>query len=301
MDFVYSVPQPFNLKATIKTHGWFQLAPFYWNEENSELVWATKLSRQSPVLVILSEQGPSKKFAQINFHTDTDLSADQHQMLVGKFHHVFNLDLDLTEFYKICAQYPVLEKVEIRGMGRLMRAESLFEDIFKSICGTNIQWKQAVKIINTISQAGEKVPGTENHVFPSPQQILEKGETYLKEVGRVGYRSSYLIDVARRFDLGEKFAKAVESGEMSGKDLVKYFLDFRGIGKATARYLAALYGNFEDMAIDSLVISYMSKNHFNGETPTEKQIEEIYTKFGTWKYLAYWMEFIISDGWIPDN
>lgn len=301
MDFVIQVPQPFNLKATIKTHGWFQLAPFYWDEEKSALLWATKINGQSPILVTISQQSAFPKTVKINSSVAANITDKEREILIKRFRHIFNLDVDLADFYLMCKNHPLLNQVEVRGMGRLMRTESVYEDVFKSICGTNIQWKQAVKTINTISQLGDAVPGTEYHLFPSAQQILAKGESYLKDVGRVGYRSSYLFDLAERFVQGEPAALAVENGEIVGKDLFKYFLDFKGIGKVTAKYLSALYGYFEEMAVDSLVISYMRSRHFNGEIPTEKQIEEFYAKFGKWRYLAYWMEFIVADGWDPNS
>jgi hypothetical protein len=62
----------------------------------------------------------------------------------------------------------------------------------------------------------------------------------------------------------------------------------------------ALHGHFAEMSIDSLVVKYMMERHFNGHRPTEKQIVEFYDRFGEWRYLAYWMEFIINEGWTPD-
>jgi hypothetical protein len=83
--------------------------------------------------------------------------------------------------------------------------------------------------------------------------------------------------------------------------LKDYFLGFKGIGKTTARYLAALYGDYSEMAVDSLVVSYMAKTYFNGKTPGDKQIRDVYEPFGRWKYLVYWMEFIEAEGWTPDE
>jgi 3-methyladenine DNA glycosylase/8-oxoguanine DNA glycosylase len=300
MYFEQTYPQPFNLKAVIKTHGWFQLVPFYWEEETASLRWAIRLENSSPILIVLKEEIPTKEFARIVFETTEILAQDQQDIILQKFQHIFNINVDLADFYKICSQNDILKKVEPRGMGRLMRSESVYEDVFKSICGTNIQWKQAVKVINTISQIGDVVPGTDFHVFPTPKQILQKGENWLKDVGRVGYRSGYLVDLCERFENDPYLGQSAENGTIVSKDLLKYFVDFKGIGKVTARYLAALYGYFGEMAIDSLVISFMSQTHFNGETPTNKQIEEFYAKFGEWKYLAYWMEFMISEGWNPD-
>ncbi|NIA30244.1 MAG: hypothetical protein GWP06_10070 [Actinobacteria bacterium] len=299
-SFSYNITVPFNLETTLKTHGWFQLTPFYWDEENKVLNWAVNIN-DNPKWVTVRQEKTVSNSALLQFAVHTESSDPDEKEIIGKFRHIFNLDLDLGEFYKISAKHPLLDQVEKRGMGRLMRAGSVYEDIFKSICGTNVQWKQAVKMINNIAQLGEPVPGTEYRIFPKPKAVLNAGEKFLKDVGRVGYRSSYLIELCQRFADGESEALAVENGEKTGIELYKYFLEFKGIGKTTARYLSALYGYFEDMAVDSLVLSYMAKTHFGGEKPTEKQVEEFYAKFGRWRYLAYWMEFIIAGGWKPDQ
>ncbi|MBD3383620.1 hypothetical protein GF407_01725, partial [candidate division KSB1 bacterium] len=218
---------------------------------------------------------------------------------IGKCRHIFNLDLDLNPFYRICRKDPVLYSVISSGRGRLMRSESIYEDIFKSICSTNIQWKQAVKMINRIGRAGSQVTGSDYRCFPTPRQILDKGESFLKEQGRAGYRSRYLIDLCRRFLDNEPKALKAEKGELCAKTLKHYFLSFSGIGKTTARYLMALYGHFEEIAVDSLVISYLSKTVFDGKQPNEKQIHEYFSCYGKWAYLAYWMEFILAGGWKP--
>jgi len=299
-SFVYNIPPPFNLEATLKTHGWFQLAPFYWDDKSKILNWAVKIN-EKPIWVTVRQGEADGNSTPLQFAVHIESSDPDEKEIIGKFRHIFNLDLDLGEFYKISAKYPLLDQVKKRGIGRLMRAGSVYEDIFKSICGTNVQWKQAVKMINNIAQLGEPAPGTEYRIFPGPKVVLNAGEKFLKDVGRVGYRSSYLIELCQRFADGESEALAVENGEKTGIELYQYFLGFKGIGKTTARYLSALYGYFEDMAVDSLVISYMTKTHFGGEKPTEKQVEEFYAKFGRWRYLAYWMEFIIAGGWSPDK
>ncbi len=298
--FVYNIPAPFDLEATLKTHGWFQLTPFYWDDKSKILNWAVKIN-DKPIWVTVQQGKAGNNSTQLQFAGHTENSAPDEKEIINKFRHIFNLDLDLTEFYEISSQYPLLDQVKKRGMGRLMRAGSVYEDIFKSICGTNVQWKQAVKIINNIAQLGDPIPGTDFQIFPGPKVVVNAGEDFLKDVGRVGYRSSYLIELCQRFADGEPEALAVESGEKTGVELYKYFLGFKGIGKTTARYLSALYGCFEDMAVDSLVLSYMAKTHFGGKKPTEKQVEEFYANFGRWRYLAYWMEFIISGGWSPDE
>jgi 3-methyladenine DNA glycosylase/8-oxoguanine DNA glycosylase len=300
MTHTIDVPQPFNLESVVKTHGWFQLVPFYWDNPNKALNWAVRLDHLDPTIIRITGRKKNQHTMLINFESAKKLNQKKQNILFKKFYHVFNLDLDLNEFYKICTKDSFLKQVSQRGMGRLMRCESVYEDIFKSICGTNVQWRQAVKMINTIAQIGEPVPGTEYRVFPEPEKILQYGETFLKDVGRVGYRSAYLMALCERMLSNESDIHQIEKGQLKGQELYQFFQSFKGIGQVTARYLAALYGSFENMAVDSLVLTYMGRTHFNGIKPTAKQIEDYYSKYGKWRYLAYWMEFILADGWNPD-
>lgn len=296
MTFDIRIKKPFSFIAAMKTHGWFQLPPYYWHEEAGELLWVVRMNDAvTPVRIRPLRETKVSSWVQF----DIDEPAAQN-VVEQKFRYIMNLDLDLSGFYQLCREDGVLAQAPERGIGRLMRAESLYEDVFKSICGTNVQWKQAVKMIHNIAQLGDAVAGTDYHLFPSARQILDAGESFLKEKGRVGYRSSYLVDLAERFAKGEADAAAAERGEMSPGELKKYFLSFKGIGKTTAHYLLALYGHFEEMAVDSLVLKYMSQRHFNGIVPTERQVADFYERYGRWRYLAYWMEFIINEGWNPD-
>jgi len=301
MNFTLDITHtPFSLAATVKTHGWFQLAPFHWDNAAQTLHWAMQTDEQPPFVVTIRE---GEQLKPVGARLDLQISrsdAAVHKVITDKVKHVFNLDLDLREFYRISEHYPILNRVQGKGMGRLMRTESVYEDVFKSICGTNVQWKQAVTMINNIARLGSPAPGTELRIFPGPQQVLQAGEQFLKDIGRVGYRSSYLIALCEHFTKPDPLQTPVENGELSYPELNKYFLGFKGIGQVTARYLCALYGRFDELAVDSLVIFYMTKTHFNGVRPEVKQIEDFYAEFGRWKYLAYWMEFILNEGWNPD-
>ncbi len=220
-------------------------------------------------------------------------------MLEERFRRVFNLDLDLSGFYEVCRKEETLGGVVERGIGRLMKSESVYEDVFKSICGTNIQWRQAVKSINAIALLESGIEGL-RRPFPGPERILEGGAGFLKEKGRVGYRADALIDLCRRAideDLDESFSRVAEK---SLQERLAFFTAFRGIGPVTARYLNALYGDFRELAVDSLVISFTAEARFGGRRPKPAEVQKLYEPFGRWRYLAYWMEFILAGGWTPD-
>ena len=299
MKILHTILRPFALEATMKCHGWFQLTPFYWHESPKTLYWATQFGREEPVLLKIREI-PSANPAPCTIELEWDGDKNHQDTVIKKVRHVFNLDIDLTGFYHLAKRHRYLDQIESRGIGRLMRSESLFEDLFKAICGTNVTWRQAVKMINAIGALGPPVPGTEYHVFPNPQAILEAGEAFLKQVGRVGYRSAYLVELCHRFLESPPLAQQIERGVVPAAEMKKFFLGIKGIGKVTAHYLSALYGDFSELAIDSLVLSYMTKQHFSGVKPTHQQIEDFYAPFGEWRYLAYWMEFIVAEGWKPE-
>jgi len=290
----YSINVPFDLNAIVKTHGWFQLAPFYWQEQEKSLCWVVHLNGQPRCVRLSQTAGRSVTIAC------SGLRETHWCKLYAKFRHVFNLDLNLKPFYQLCATDPLLRPIPRLGMGRIMRSESIYEDVFKSICGTNVMWKQAVKMVNSISRLGEKAVDAPYFAFPSARTVLHAGKKYLIETGRVGYRADYLLALCERMEKGDPLAEKAEKGEMHGEALLTFFQSFKGIGKITARYLAALYGYFGEMAVDSAVLAYMAKTHFHGRKPSEKEVRAHYDRFGEWRYLAYWMEFIANRGWTPD-
>ncbi len=296
MMFEYFVTKPFDLANTVKSHGWFQLVPFYWDNSTNTLNWALNTSQNGPVAISIQEQESGSEQTKLLFKTHNNATADKDE-IINQFHLVFNLDLNLSGFYKICSLHSTLKQLPQKGMGRLMRSPNVFQDVFKSICGTNVMWKQAVKMVNTIAELGDVVPGTSYRVFPTPQQILDASESYLKDTGRVGYRSAYLIELANRY-MNENPETAYNHNTYP--ELFQFFVNHKGIGKVTARYLCALYGRFEELSIDSLVISYMTRTYFNGTKPETGQIEQIFEQYGEWKYLVYWMEFVLNKGWDPD-
>lgn len=292
MTFEYQISQPFDLENTLKSHGWFQLAPFYWNASLKQLSWITILD--VPVKTDIKQIKRDESGTLLEFTADI-----QKQEIIHRFEHIFNINLDLSAFYSLCKSHKVLSKIVPLGLGHLMRSESLYEDIFKSICGTNIQWNQAVKMINNIASVGPVVQD-KFHAFPSPQALLEKGESFLKRIGRVGYRSRYLLNCCERFEKGERNAELAEKGLLNRQELYRYFTGFSGIGPITANYLLALYGSFDRIAVDSFVLAYMQNTHF-GYKPSPDEVQEYYRDFGSWRYLAYWMEMIMNNGWNPSD
>ena len=203
---------------------------------------------------------------------------------------MLRLDQDLQGFYEICRGRPELAKVLRYGAGRYMRGSSLWEDVIKTILGTNVLWKQAVVMINRVAELGD--PSSANpqlRAWPTTGQIVRAGERYLREHVRAGYRAPYIFDLARRQNTGDIDLDALEAQarRMDSDRLFKALTGIKGVGKSSAHFLMNLLGHYDHISIDSATFAYAQRALFGGRRPTENQIRRRFAEFGKWQSLVY--------------
>jgi 3-methyladenine DNA glycosylase/8-oxoguanine DNA glycosylase len=203
---------------------------------------------------------------------------------------MLNLPLNLSDFYRLCRGDPVLRHVPRVGAGRFLSCGSIYEDVFKAICTTNIGWKQAVGAVGRIGELGEPVRGI--RAFPSPQRILSLGQKGLSDVSRLGYRIPYLLEWSERALSGDPRWEAAEEGSLEKEELRDFLLSIRGVGHSTCHYLLMMQGFGDEIPIDSSARLFLRETRFQGRNPTSKQISRVYERFGAWKAHAYWFEFL---------
>ena len=212
---------------------------------------------------------------------------------------ILGLDLDLSAFYALCEGHPSLHVIPRIGAGRLVRSTSMTENILKTICATNVNWSQAVKMINRLGQLGPPVRHFVHlTAWPSPREILRAGESYLKEVCRLGYRTGSVLAFCRDVCSGrmnpEELNDAVAAHEVDSDSLLAGLRLIPGVGPSSAHFLIALLGRYDRLVIDSATTAHVSRAHFNGRKPTPAQIEKIYQPFGSWKHLVCWFEYWLT-------
>jgi len=205
------------------------------------------------------------------------------------------LDRDLSEFYALCTRHPALKAVPAIGAGRTTRSPTMAENIVKMICATNVNWTQAVKMINRIAQLGPHIPHFRNlTAWPTPREILKAGEKYLDQVCRLGYRTDSILRFCREVDAGKLDPESLDTlaadPNVTSDDLLALMLKIRGVGPATAHGLLGFLGRHDRLAIDSATIAHVARTHMKGRRPTLKQIERVYAPYGKWKNLVYWCE-----------
>ncbi|MGK7345977.1 MAG: DNA-3-methyladenine glycosylase family protein [Candidatus Nitrospinota bacterium M3_3B_026] len=279
---------PFSLRLTALSHGFCQTPPFEWDGERETLEMAVARKGGSPSVI---EMRQGRGGVLVRAKKGRVLKAD-----LKTAAHCLRLDEDFSGFYKLARSEPRLRSAARTGAGRILRSPSAFEDIVKSILGTNVAWRQAVMMIHRISALGEGAPGSPLRLFPAPSMILEAGPEWLKEKARVGYRAEYVVELCRRVAEGELDLEPVDKGELAGGELRELFLSIKGVGKATAAYLLTLHGEYGHLTIDSAVHALMRK--INGRPMTDRQIEKRYERFGRWKALALWYEWVTASGWL---
>jgi 3-methyladenine DNA glycosylase/8-oxoguanine DNA glycosylase len=291
-NWILSAPEGFRLLPVIYSHGWFQCPPFHWDSETNALTRVLRLSSGDLTVLTLKESAPGT----LTVSSSADVSNSERDKIQRSVARILSFGLDLTPFYELCDGHETLERARRMGAGRLLRCPNLWEEMSKAICGTNVQWTQAVSMISKLAELGDPV-GDDRHAWPTPEQVAAAGTQRLRDHCRVGYRADYLAGLAESVAEGSLDVGPAERGELSGDEIREFFLSVKGIGKATAAYLTSLSGHFSEISIDSAVYAFTSKKYFGGRRPKDAEIVALYKDFGEWKGLAYWFDAVISAWW----
>ncbi len=289
-----SVPPGFSLKATVLSHGWHECAPMNWSEGGR--CFQTIESEGDRAHRVSVVDGNSRRTPRLFITVDGgSLDKGSLQRSTDRLRITLGLDRDLSEFYELCEDHPRLKLIPPIGGGRLIRSASMTENILKALCSTNVNWTQAVKMINRIAQLGPHVPHFRNlTAWPAPRDILRAGERYLNEVCRLGYRTESILAFCRsvcdgRFD-PESLDTLASDPAVSSDELLALLRSIHGIGPSSAHALLGFLGRHDRLSIDSATVAHVAQLHTRGRKPTNKQIERVYAPYGRWKNLVYWCE-----------
>lgn len=289
------VPKGFSLKSTALSHGWHECSPFLWSE-GARCFQSVERVHDNVFRVSVLQEPSETNAGDLRVLIEGPPSDDGAGRIIGqRLRCILALDRDLDEFYRLCTVHPTLKPIPTIGGGRLIRSTSMTENIVKMICSTNVNWVQAVKMINRIAQLGPHFPHFRNlTAWPTPREILKAGEKYLDGVCRLGYRCDSILRFCREVDSGRLDPEALDTlaadPAVTSDDLLALLLRIRGVGPATAHGLLGFLGRHDRLAIDSATIAHVTHAHNKGRKPTLKKIERVYAPYGKWKNLVYWCE-----------
>ena len=286
-----------DLWRTIMSHGVADLPPNRIDEEARTLETTVAVPRGRPQTVILREERSGKAAL-------TAPAGKRSEAVLGGVRHMLRIDEDLSEFYSLAAEDPDLAWVT-EGAGRLMRSQTVYEDVVKTICTTNTAWSGTVRMVSGIVEhlgepaLGAPSEGPFGHAFPSPAAMAAAPESFYRDVARTGYRGAYLRSLAESVALGEIDLEELASADpddLPDDEVAARLLALPGVGPYAAAHIMMLIGRYSRLVLDSWTRpTYAS---LNGRKAKDAAIERRFRRYGRYSGLAFWL-FLTRD-WVAE-
>lgn len=303
------VPSPFDLDLTVRSHGWYDLAPWRYDAERRVLARPLVLGTGRVVRAEVAEGPGGLLFRMLAIGRPASGEAAEAQ---AQLRHSLSLDDDLEPFRALAARLegrraaaeggggsgsrtrdadlPDLRWALARGAGRLLRSPTVFEDAVKTLCTTNCSWALTRSMVERLCQAlGQAGPGGER-AFPSPAALAAEPERFFRDTVKAGYRASYLRDLARQVAGGELDLEALRDPALPADELRRRLLGLAGFGPYAAEHLARLLGRQDFLALDSWTRERLRTLRGRRRQPTDALVRRWYAPYGGYAGLAMWLE-----------
>lgn len=288
-----SAPAPMDVAATFHSHGWIQLAPHFWDDTAGELTRPERLDDGTvAVLTVRSRGTVDQPAVAVTMAAPRNLSAAEQTVLLTRVGRILRLDLDLSGFYDICKQKGSPWTTWGIAKGRLLASPTVFEDVVKTICTTNIQWSGTRRLVaNLVEHLGAPMDGRpELRAFPTPEAVAASDVDFLRTTVRLGYRAPYVHRIAAEVAAGRLDLESLRDPSLDGGTVHDRLLSLPGVGPYAAASMMMLLGHFERLPVDSVFREHVTRVHGKGKPLPDKNALALYDAWGPWKALAYWME-----------
>lgn len=193
----------------------------------------------------------------------------------ARFVEFFDLDTDYGKIKKELEKYPILKEAIEFGKGIRIAKGDPEEIIFHFIISQNNNIKRIQKIIEKMSQEGEKIDETYN-AFPSAKILANKDMEYFKSLG-AGYRDLFLYETAKiiaKTDLKEK-------ANLPSVELYEWLLSLKGVGPKVASCIMLFgFNRKEFFPVDTWMEKVYRKYFYDGEKSRVQISQFLQDKFG---------------------
>ena len=270
----------FDFQNLVQSHGWVHLAPCQWSSRDMSLSRPLQLQGGDAVPVTIHARHHDGRSVVHWRHGDNlGLSAEDRLLIRSQIRRMLCLDFDYSGFHRICSQDPRLEFVPRKRCGGMLRSPTAFEDLVKTVCTTNCDWRNTERMCESLCRLNAGA-------FPTPEHLLQYSVTELSRQVPLGYRAKTVLEIANLFHEGDpqldELARAGEYQEI--KDFLKRI---NGVGPYSVNHMLVLLGYYGEIPVDSEVLKYVSKTHFRGKPISPKQAIAPYDRYGEFRFLAY--------------
>lgn len=273
-------PENFNFKRTVLSHGWYQLLPFEFDEENWRLNYVFTYEEKSVSATVSDSDGKLK--IEIS---DGEINEEK---VLREARHILRLDDDLSDFYKLTKKH--FSWISETNSGRLLRSATVFEDLVKTICTTNCSWALTKNMTKNLVEKLGTPDKTGKRAFPTAVQMASESTDFYKNEIRAGYRASYFAELAEKVAGGKINPESWLNSDLPTKELKKEMKQIKGVGDYAAENLLKLVGRYDGLALDSFLRSEFYKKRNKERVCDDKEIEKFYEKFDNWRGLVMWCD-----------
>ena len=292
--------EPVDLQRTVVSHGLTELPPMRVHPDESGFDVVLAMPRGRPVRVRVRPAGRTR--ARISARPRPAGKA-QEQAIVDGVRHLLRLDQDLSALYALLADDAQLAWA-VAGAGRLMRGQSVFEDVVKTICTTNCTWAATVRMVSAlVRELGEPARGepadTEHRAFPKPAAMAQADDAFYTEVVRAGYRGPYLRTLATAVAEGALDLEALATAttdDLPDDELEERLLAIAGVGPYAAAHVMMLLGRHSRLVLDSWTRPKYAR--IVGRKTKDAAMVRRFRRYGPWAGLAFWL--VLTRDWVED-
>jgi 3-methyladenine DNA glycosylase/8-oxoguanine DNA glycosylase len=288
--------EPVDLVRTIMSHGVADLPPGRVDEEALAYTTTLALPSAQPRTVRIFAGRPG--FARVEVE-GRKLGAGSARDLTAAVRQILNLDEDLSEFYALAAKDPDLVWAS-RGAGRMLRGQTVFEDVVKTICTTNTAWSGTRKMAAAlVDNLGMEAPGG-GRTFPTPQAMAGMDVAFYREVVRAGYRGPYFKQLATDVAEGTIDLEELNDPDLPDDEVAARLLALPGVGPyAAAHVMLTSLGRYSQLVLDSWTRPTYGKLSGAKSALKDATIERRFKRYGDWAGLAFWL--YLTRGWVEDG
>jgi N-glycosylase/DNA lyase len=249
---ILSFRWPIDLRLTVMSHGWAQLAPWHWDPESLCLARTERVGG-SVGTVTVEQPDPQTLAVACDGFAETDIPE-----LRRRIERWLSADWDPAPAIAALRETAPEEAALIAsGGGRILRCSTFYEDFVKTVLTINTSWSATLRM----SAALVAEPG--GGAFPGPHQVLDYGETGLRERAKLGFRAATVVAATRRM-IADGILAADGSADETRLDPA-YLTSLKGIGPYAAAHCGLLLHDFRRIPVDTVALADLRQRF--GVTP----------------------------------
>lgn len=287
-------PSGFSFRRTVLSHGWSDLLPYAGAPDGSSVSTVVALPRGGARWLTLREEA-----GRIVVESPGVADAEDRRTLLAAARRALALDVPMDEFHRAVRRDPRYRWIADTGTGRLLRSPSAWEDVVKLVLTTNCSWAFTKKMtVVLVERYGEEAPDGARS-FPTAARLARVPEKQFREVVRAGYRSPYLVALARAVASGRTDPASWDSDPRDAAELRKEMVKLPGVGPYVAENLLKFIGKPDGLALDSAIRAKYAEMYHGGRKIKDSTIARRMAPLGRWGSHALW--FDLWRAWMRDS